>query len=244
MDTSQYGRRLALVIGIAARLSALPEAVVANSAAGRAHHLGLGYHPRRFPVIANGIDTDRFRPDPAVRHALRSQLGIAADTPLLAHVARLDPMKDHATLVAALDRLPGVTALAVGAGSEGLPEQPRLFRLGRRDDMPAIYAACDLVVSTSAFGEGFSTVLGEGMATALPAVATDVGDAAAIVGDCGRIVPPRQPGALAAAVRDLLALSATERAAIGHRARQRIVGEYSLARAVAAFDALHRGEEV
>jgi glycosyltransferase involved in cell wall biosynthesis len=152
-------------------------------------------------------------------------------------------MKDHATLVAALDRLPGVAALAVGAGSEGLPEQPNLFRLGRRDDMPAIYAACDLVVSTSAFGEGFSTALAEGMATALPAVATGVGDAAAIVGECGRIVPPRQPGALAAAVRDLLALSTAERAAVGRRARRRIVGEYSLARAVAAFDALHRGEE-
>ncbi len=240
MDPHSYGRRLRLVIAASARLSRLPDAVVANAESGRRHHLRLGYRPRRFVVIPNGIDTDRFRPDPHARRAIRAELGIDAETPVLAHVARVDAMKDHATLLAALEALPGVAVLAVGTGTEGLPARPRLFRLGPRSEMPAIYAASDLVVSTSAFGEGFSNVLAEGMASGLPAVATDVGDAAEIVGECGRIVPPRDPAALAAAVTQVLK---GEHRAVGVQARLRIAGRYALAGSVAAFDALHRGED-
>lgn len=240
MDTASYPRRLRLVIAACARLSRLPDAVTANSVAGKEHHRRLGYRPRRFPVIANGIDTERFRPDPEARRVVRGELGLADDRVTLVHPARLDPMKDHPTLLAALARLPQVTALAVGAGTERLPEMPNLIRLGRRLDMPRIYAAGDLVVSSSAFGEGFSNALAEGMAAGLPAVATGVGDAQAIVGDCGRVVPPRRPEALASALANLLG---ADRSALGRRARSRIVERFSLERAVAAFDALHRGEE-
>ena len=133
--------------------------------------------------------------------------------------------------------------LAAGAGTETLPERPGLLRLGRRADVPRLYAACDLVVSSSAFGEGFSNALAEGMAAGLPAVATDVGDARRIVGETGRTVPPRDPEALARAVRDLLALPPDDRAAVAADARRRIVTHFSLDRSVAAFDALHRGED-
>lgn len=242
MDGRRYGGAFRLVRAACARLSHLPMAVVANSDAGRAWHRGLGYRPRRFPVIRNGIDTDRFRPDPDARAALRRELGIDAATPLLVHVARVDPMKHHATLVAALDRLPGVAALAAGAETEALPPHPRLHRLGRRDDAPRLYAAGDAVVSTSAFGEGFSNSVAEGMSAGLPAIATDVGDARILVGDCGTVVPPRQPAAFADAVQAVLAVPAESRAELGRRARDRIVTRFSLQRMVAAFDALHRGE--
>jgi glycosyltransferase involved in cell wall biosynthesis len=92
------------------------------------------------------------------------------------------------------------------------------------------------VVSSSAFGEGFSNTIAEGMACGLPAVATEVGDAARIVGDCGHLVPPRDPSALAAAVRALLDDDA---AALGVRARARIEQEFSVPRMVASFNTLH-----
>ncbi len=238
MDPSAYGAGFRRTLRLAARFSRMPDAVVVNSEAGRAAHLALGYRPRRTVVIPNGIDLARFRPDGAARAAVRRELGIAGSAPVLISVARVDPMKDHGTLLAALDRLDGVTALAVGAGTEGLPDRPGLRRLGARDDVPALLAAADVVVSHSAFGEGFSNALAEGMACGLPAVATDVGDAARIVGEAGRIVPPGDPAALAAAVDGILA-TPERRSALGARARRRIEAEFSLDRAVAAFAALH-----
>jgi glycosyltransferase involved in cell wall biosynthesis len=239
LDLTRYGRGLRLVVRACALLSRLPDAVVVNAASGEAWHRRLGYRPRRFVLIENGIDTARFRPDPAQRATVRAALGLAPDEPVLMHVARVDPMKDHPTLFAALDRLPGVRALLVGAGTEGLPAHPAALALGRREDVAALLAAGDLVVLPSAFGEGFSNALAEGMACGLPAVASAVGDAARIVGETGLVVPPRAPEALADAVRQLLAEPAAARAARGRAARARIEREFSLARTLAAHEALH-----
>jgi glycosyltransferase involved in cell wall biosynthesis len=191
-------------------------------------------------VITNGIEVERFKLDGAARAALRLELGIAADAVVLAHVARVDPMKDHAGLRSALMQLPDVTALLIGRGTEQLPAAPNMHRLGRRDDVERLLAAADIVVSSSAFGEGFANVLAEGMACGLPAVATDVGDARAIVGDSGLIVPPRDPGALAAAIRTLADESAAVRSERGARARARIVENFAMNRAVGRFAELYR----
>jgi glycosyltransferase involved in cell wall biosynthesis len=159
---------------------------------------------------------------------------------VLAHVARVDPMKDHASLRTALMQLPDVTALLIGRGTEQLPAAPNVHRLGRRDDVERLLAAADIVVSSSAFGEGFANVLAEGMACGLPAVATDVGDARAIVADSGLIVPPRDPGALAAAIREIVRAGAAARSERGARARAHIVENFAMNRAVGRFAELYR----
>jgi glycosyltransferase involved in cell wall biosynthesis len=236
LDIGRYRPALRRVMSRCARLSRLPSAIVTNSAAGRRAHEVLGYRTRHFAVIENGIDTARFKPDAAARANVRRDYGLDADTPLIAIVARVDPMKDYLTFIQALDRLDGVHALAIGEGTEGLGEIERMISLGRRDDVPRLLAACDVVVSSSAFGEGFSNAIAEGMACGLPAVATEVGDAARIVGDCGRLVPTRDPPALAEAVRALLD---DDPAALGVRARARVENEFSVPRMVASFNALH-----
>ena len=71
------------------------------------------------------------------------------------------------------------------------------------------------------------------------AVATDVGDAAAIVGDAGLIVPVRDPPALAAALATLAKEPATVRAERGKRARAHIVETFAMAGAVARFAGLY-----
>lgn len=228
MDTSRYGRLLKAVIRACAWLSGRPDAVVANSVAGRDVHMALGYRPRRFEVIPNGIDVGRFRPDPEKRARIRAEMGIAADRPLVAQVARVDPMKDYEGLLAALEMTPEVDALLVGEGTQDLPAGPRLHRLGRRSDVADLLCAADFIVSSSAFGEGFSNALAEGMACGLPAAATDVGDARVVLGTTGVVVPPRQPRALAEAIRMLAAEAPERRAARSAAARRHIEDNFGI----------------
>ena len=239
MDWRSYGPGLALVVKACALLSRWPDMVTANSAAGLKSHMALGYHPRRAQVVANGIDLDEFRPDTVARAAVRSEFAIPEDAIVLAHVARVDAMKDHGSFLAAMAMLPDVSALLVGAGAENLAPARNLFRLGRRCDVARLFAAADFVVSSSRFGEGFSNVLAEGMACGLPAVATDVGDAKLIIGDTGLVVPPENPDALAAAIRQLAGESATARAERGSRARARIAENFTLEHAIRRYVELY-----
>jgi len=239
MDWRSYGPGLALVVKACALLSRWPDMVTANSAAGLKSHMALGYHPRRAQVVANGIDLDEFRPDTVARAAVRSEFAIPEDAIVLAHVARVDAMKDHGSFLAAMAMLPDVSALLVGAGAENLAPARNLFRLGRRCDVARLFAAADFVVSSSRFGEGFSNVLAEGMACGLPAVATDVGDAKLIIGDTGLVVPPENPDALAAAIRQLAGESAGARAERGSRARARIAENFALEHAIRRYVELY-----
>ena len=240
MDATRYSRGLRWVIRACARRSGRPDAVCANSDAGRIYHLGLGYNARRFVVIPNGIDTARFHPDEQARKVIRQNLGVDPERALIAHVARVDPMKDHTVFLAALGRLPEVEALLIGAGTELLPTGPGIHRLGRRTDVPRLLAACDLFVSSSAFGEGFSNAIAEAMASGLSVVATDVGDAGLIVGDTGLIVPPGDVEALVRAVCVLLSESPSERAVRGRAARAQIAAEFSIGRCQMAYDELYK----
>jgi len=232
VDLRRYGVGLRLGVKACTLLSRWPDLITANSAAGLKSHLSLGYRPRRAEIVVNGIDVDEFRPDACARTAVRRELGIADDVTVLAHVARVDPMKDHASFLAAMAELPELLALLVGAGTEHLPEARNVVRLGRRHDVARLFAAADFVVSSSRFGEGFSNVLAEGMACGLPAVATDVGDAKLIVGDTGLVVPRDDPHALAAALRTLAREPRAARLERGARARAHIVERFAMSQAI------------
>lgn len=236
MDLERHG----LIIRLAACLSRFPDAVLVNSAAGAHVHRARGYRPRRLDVIPNGIDTDRFRPDPVQRLSVRRHLGITPEARVAIHVARVDPMKDHANVIAALRSIPTVTLLLVGAGTEALPLPPNCQGLGKRHDVPGLLAAADIVVSSSAFGEGFPSAVAEGMSAGLVPVVTDVGDGAMLVGDTGWVVPPRAPKALADAVEQAFSVhpDRLQWKARARAARQRIERYFSLDRSLASYCAV------
>jgi glycosyltransferase involved in cell wall biosynthesis len=100
--------------------------------------------------------------------------------------------------------------------------------------------ACDFIVSSSAFGEGFSNAIAEGMACGLPAIATDVGDARRILGGTGVVVPPGDVRALIDGIRRLAGEPSDQRAKRADAARARIVECFSLPAAVSRFAAFYR----
>jgi glycosyltransferase involved in cell wall biosynthesis len=241
------------VRGVLSRLSALPETVIINSQAGRRFHEGIGYRPRRWEYIPNGYDTALLRPDEGARLRFRAALGIDSGAIVIGMPARYHPMKDHAGFLVAARRIaadPTIVFVLLGSGigpanpdlvraieAEGL--MPRIRLLGERADLSAVYPALDIATLSSAFGEGFPNVLAEAMACGVPCVATDTGDAAEILGECGIIVPPRDPEALAAGWQRMIALGAEGRRALGIKARARIVENYDLDRIVSRFEALY-----
>ena len=113
--------------------------------------------------------------------------------------------------------------------------------VGERGDVPRLLAAGDVIVSSSAYGEGFSNAIAEGMAAGLVPVATGVGDVREIIGDTGEIVAISAPDALRRAIEKVLALPPGERRARGLAARDRIERLFSLDRAVDRFAALYSG---
>ena len=180
---------------------------------------------------------------PGDKEALRRQLGLSPG-PIAIHIARVDPMKDHETLRSAAAACPDWTFVAVGEGTQSLSGPPNLVRLGRRNDVGQIAPAGDVILSTSAFGEGFSNALAEGMACGLVPVATDVGDSSRLVGEVGWIVPPRRPDAVVNVLRAVVGMSAQERQSRSAAARQRIIEEFSVDLMVDRFDRLHSTGQV
>ncbi len=219
------------------------DALAYNSETGRFEHEAIGFSPERACIVPNGIDTAAFAPNPGCRITVRRKLGIDEDRPLMIAAARVDPMKDYPTLLKAFRMLGGRADLIVAGKDTNtlLPSMPGLHRLGPRKDMADLFGAADIIVMSSAFGEGFPNVVGEGMACGLVPVVTDVGDAAHIAGETGRVVQPRDAEALAAAITELLDEEKEEFASRKIAARNRIERRFSLKTAVARLDALMEG---
>jgi glycosyltransferase involved in cell wall biosynthesis len=109
-----------------------------------------------------------------------------------------------------------------------------------REDTPFLFAAFDVATLSSSYGEGFPNVLAEAMASGTPCVATDVGDAAQILGEVGLLVPPGQATKLAVAWLQLLAepSSLAERRRL--QARDRVEQNFSIAQMIAAYSMLYK----
>jgi glycosyltransferase involved in cell wall biosynthesis len=239
-----------LTVRTLARLSRIPEHIAVNSRVGRRHHIRAGYRPRRWLLLPNGCDTQRFRPDTDDRASVRAELDIAEGAIVAITVARVHPQKDHTTLVDALRSVhedhPEVELLLVGTGTEPLSTEGapglRIHGLGERHDVDRLYRAADLIVSSS-LTEGLPNALLEGMATGLVPIVTDVGDCRAVVAASGRVVAPGDAAQLAAALNEVVSAGPDARARLGRLARQRVMDHYASVLARREYRALWDGGE-
>lgn len=247
-------RMTRLVRKACARLSrTIPRVILSCSEASAAYHVKIGYAADRIKVIPNGFDVERFKPDPDARARIRRALTLEADTAVVLHLGRLDPLKNHVGFLCAAaivaSRLPNTRFLM--AGKDVVPETEKLSELirelglegrvrllGPRADVQLLLAACDVLVQTS-ISEAFPMALGEAMSCGLPCVATDVGDSALIVGDTGYIVPAHDDAFAAAAIERLLCLPMNERLLLGTAARQRVVNHFDIRLITRQYEAVY-----
>jgi D-inositol-3-phosphate glycosyltransferase len=200
----------------------------------------LGVRRDRISVVPCGVDTNQFTP------------GGDLVPGRLVSVGRLVPRKGFATAIAALRELPGTELLIAGGPSPtalgddeharglrsfaeemGVADRVRLLGAVSRADMPALLRSAEAVVCTPWY-EPFGIVPLEAMACGVPVVAAAVGGLTDTVVDgvTGRLVPSRDPHALAAALRDLLATPA-DRRRFGWAGRARARQRYSWDRVAA-----------
>ena len=183
MDRMRYGRQIRLN-GLASHFS---RATIFNSEAGMDFHKNKGFSASNLQLIPNGIDTDKFSPQPSLRAVLRRELGFSSRDKVVLHVARLDPMKGHKTVLDVALACPEYKFVIAGKDTETLEASSNVTCLGAWENIAGLYNVADLLVSVSNFGEGFPNVIGEAMACGLHVLANDVGDSRVIIGNSGYI---------------------------------------------------------
>jgi glycosyltransferase involved in cell wall biosynthesis len=222
----------------------------------RARH---GVAESRLRVIPRGVDPRRFDPalvSPARLAALRAAWGVAEGQPIIMLPARVTRWKGQMVLVEAMAQLPGdALALLVGDAAErpafqaelqariaGLGLQDRVRLVGHATDMPAALMLADVVVHASTDAEAFGRTVIEAQAMARPVIASDHGAPRETVaeGITGWRTPPGDAAALAAALSRALAMTDSERAALGARARAAVLSGYTTAAMQAATMATYR----
>lgn len=207
--------------------------------------------PERVSVVPCGVDPEEFCPAGPVAER-------GAVPYRLVQLGRLVPRKGVAVAITALTRLPDAELVVVGGPPPELldadPEVQRLRGVARlagvgdrvrftgavaRDAVAPLLRSADVVVCPADY-EPFGIVPLEAMACGRPVVASAVGGHLDTVTDpkCGRLVPPRDPDALACAINGFLA-DPSLRAACGAAGRRRVLSRYGWARVAEATEAVY-----
>jgi glycosyltransferase involved in cell wall biosynthesis len=207
------------------KLALRPWCIVAVSEAVRRDLLRAGAPPDAVVCLYDGLDLNRFAPDPHAGAALREELGFREQDIVVGMVATLLPWKGHDVFLKALRMLSrshdAIRGLVVGGRpANAAPMSPLPAEMAQRlniadriifrDHVPDpqnIYAACDIVVHVSKRPEPFGLVVIEAMACGRPVVATQEGGPAETVLDrrTGLLYPLGDHVALARVVDTLIA---------------------------------------
>jgi glycosyltransferase involved in cell wall biosynthesis len=224
-------------------------AVVAVSEDVRQRLLKAGVRKEKIHIVRNGIDLRPFDNAAPSLHNLSSQS--ASTVGLIGRLATekgVDIFLRAAARV--LKELPATNFVVVGEGPDReqlellideLQIRNNLFMLGRRDDMPGVYASLDIMVSASR-REGLPMAILEGMASSRPVIATAVGAVPDVIvdGSTGVLVPSENIEALASKIVTLLN-NRTQRESLGAAAKKLVEQEFSAERMTA--DYLHIYEQ-
>jgi glycosyltransferase involved in cell wall biosynthesis len=219
-----------------------------------------GVPAARIRIVHRGVDLGRFDPKLVTAERvvkLATAWRLTDGLPVVMLPARLTRWKGQTVFLDAIAKLgrSDLRAVLVGGG-DGREDfraelERQIARLGLEsvtrlvdhcNDMPAAYMLAEVVVSASTDPEAFGRVVAEAQAMGRLVVATDHGGSkeCVVVGETGWLVPPKDPAALAEAIRTALALTADTRGAIAARAVAHIAANFSkdamCAKTLAVYD--------
>jgi len=218
--------------------------IVAVSSEVKERLLKAGVRDAKIRLVQNGIDLRPFdAASPSLRGDARSERML-----IVGLVGRLSKEKGIDIFLRAAARVlanfPNTRFVVVGDGpdkdalqalSDELNIRDSVSLLGRRDDMPSVYASLDVMVSSSR-QEGLPIAVLEGMASGLPLVATAVGEVPSVVldGRTGVLLPAEDVGLLARGIESLLG-DASKRNRFGAAGRKLIEEQFSAERMTADY---------
>lgn len=220
----------------------LPKKIISCSIQAKKAHTRIGYISGKITVIPNGFQIMDFEHMNQIRHSFREKLGMGNQDRLIGIVGRFDPIKDHKLFVDVASmvnkKYQGLKFIMVGRGLDDNNvdlvcwlKQAKIYQntilVGEVANVSDYLSAMDIFCLTSR-SEGFPNVVGEAMSMRVPCVVTDVGDAAYLVGNTGRVVPPNSKHEFTQGLIDILDLSVEELTGLGNKAYERIRDCFSI----------------
>ena len=219
-----------VALNLSKLLSQQPKGIVYCAHSSLEQHQEFGFNNANQQVIANGVALDQFQ----VNEQLHEPITIG-------FAGRYHTAKGYAYLlqvIAELKDQPIVFKIAGSGANLATPEIKQAFAehqldpkkvqlLDQVSDMPTFYQSLDAFLMTS-ITEGFPNVLVEAMASGLPCITTDVGDAKYIVEDMGWVVAPRDVAALKAAILEYVKLSQADKHSLKQQTRARVEQNFSI----------------
>ncbi len=220
-----------IALGLSKVLSKQPNAIIYCAHSSKQQHSDFGFQNAHQHVIANGVFLDKFQPNIQLHQPT-----------LIGFAGRYHSAKGYPYLFETMGLLKDKNIIFKIAGAGASLENPevkalfeqyqldaeKVHLLDQISDMPVFYQSIDVFLMTS-ITEGFPNVLVEAMASGLPCISTDVGDAKYIVQDLGSIVPPRNAQALADAILSYAQKTEVEKQALKQATRERVEQNFSIA---------------
>lgn len=241
-------------------LSFIPDRIICNSNAVRERLCRWGRYPKRSCVVYSGVDTKNFSPENDGSRA-RSEFGIAPDARVVGIASRFHSLKGHDLFFQAAARVLSLAGtrykpvfLVVGDAVfddekyrrdelkrliEALNIGSNVIFTGRRDDMPNMYAAMDMLVLTSS-SEACGRVVLEAMASGCPVIGTRVGGTPELIAEdvSGYLFPLGDAQALAGYI-DTLCADHEKAQSMGRAARQRACSEFPIEKTARRMEAIY-----
>lgn len=219
-----------IALGLSKILSQQASTIIYCAHSSMQQHQAFGFKNGDSQVIANGVFLDKFQPNPQLH-----------EPTVIGFAGRYHRAKGYPYLFETMGLLKDKNIIFKIAGSGASLENPevkslfeqyqldaeKVHLLDQISDMPAFYQSIDAFLMTS-ITEGFPNVLVEAMASGLPCISTDVGDAQYIVQELGEIVPPRNSAVLVQAILNYVQQSNDEKLQLKQAVRERVEAHFSI----------------